>query len=111
MPGDERTKRIAELRELKEADFVLRDKMDFSQADVETWGDVVADMELEGKKPNLARLRRVALTAAHKAGWFATCPELGDDDYLLLPPRIINSVGDRVLLLYNEIISPDESFT
>jgi hypothetical protein len=109
MSGDKRRKKIEELRALKASEFVLRDKLDFAQGDLEEWGDVVGEVDTE--KPNLPRLRRVALQAAYKAGWFVTAPKLADEDFVLLPPPLVSAVGDQVLRLYNEVTNPDPSFT
>lgn len=111
MSGDEREKRIGALRAIRPDAFKLRDKLSFSQADMEAWGDVMAELQPDTDKPNLPRLRRVALTAAHRGGWFETAPELEDGDFILLPPHVVGTVGDLVLLLYNEITNPDPSFT
>jgi hypothetical protein len=111
MSGDERKKRIEELRAIKAGDFKLRDRLSFSQVDMETWGDVMAELQPDTDKPNLSRLRRIALTAAHRGGWFEAMPELGDDDFVLLPPHVVAAVGDQVLLLFNDITNPDPSFT
>lgn len=116
MAGDERKadreKRIKELQAVKPADFTLRDKLTYSQEDMELWGDVMADIgTINTERPNLARMRRFALTAAYNSGWFVTAPKLESTDFILLPPTVVNHVGDAVLTLYNEIVNPDPSFT
>lgn len=111
--GDERKARIAELRKLKRDDFSMRDKLDFAEIDIEEWSDVMSEIGEELDKPNnISRTRRVAVTAAYKSGWYDKAPEgLADEDFKLMPPGLVAGLGNEVLLLFNEIVAPDASFT
>lgn len=107
-----RAVRIKHLKDLKPEQFVLRDKMEYVQQDVENWSDAMASYQLDDKDvANFSRLRRFALQAAHETGWFIDPPELKGDDFTLLSPVLVANVGTKALTLFNEIMSPDPSFT
>lgn len=107
-----RALRIKQLGELRPDQFVLRDKLDYVQSDVEAWGDAMARYQIDDTDvTNFARLRRFSLQAAYESGWYIDPPELALDDFPLLPPTLIASVGTQTMSLYNDIMTPDPSFT
>jgi len=115
--ADDRKKEVralkaSQLKDLKPDQFVLRDKMDYVQQDVENWGDAMGRYQMDDNDvTNFARLRRFSLQAAYETGWFVDPPELLVDDFPLLPPGLVATVGTKALSLFNEIMSPDPSFT
>lgn len=107
-----RALKIRQLSDLKPDQFVLRDKLDYVQQDVENWGDAMGRFQIEDSDTtNFARLRRYSLQAAYETGWFIDPPELTADDFVLLSPVLVSSVGTKAMSLFNEIMTPDPSFT
>lgn len=103
-----------EPRDFQADEFVLRDKLDLLQEDVENWiiatGDAYEGVpdELRG---SLRIFARVTFESALRANWFNEHPDMEPGDIKRMSPPVVVEVGAKITALWEDVNSPDKNFT